>query len=100
MVADHFPDDEVQELFREIGIELRILGELGSTRRKGELRFDRVIIETTGLADPAPIVSTLIAEPVLRHHFRLGNIVATVDAVNGPAPRYAPSGSVDYGQYR
>ena len=46
-------------------------------------RFDRLAIETTGLADPAPIVSTLLAEPVLRHHFRSGNVIATVDAVNG-----------------
>ena len=45
--------------------------------------FRRVILETTGLADPAPIVSTVLAEPVLRNHFRLGNIVCTVDAVNG-----------------
>jgi G3E family GTPase len=46
-------------------------------------RFDRLAIETTGLADPAPILSTLLAEPVIRHHFRLGNVIATVDAVNG-----------------
>ena len=59
---------------------------LYSKRERGVVpAFDRLAIETTGLADPAPIVSTLIAEPVLRHHFRLGNIVATVDAVNGPA---------------
>ena len=46
-------------------------------------RFDRLAIETTGLADPAPIVATLLAEPVIRHHFRLGNVITTVDAVNG-----------------
>jgi G3E family GTPase len=46
-------------------------------------RFDRLAIETTGLADPAPIVATLLAEPVLKHHFRLGKVIATVDAVNG-----------------
>ncbi len=45
--------------------------------------FDRLVIETTGLADPAPILSTVMADPVLRHHFRLGSVVATVDAVNG-----------------
>jgi G3E family GTPase len=59
---------------------------LFSKRERGLVpAFDRLAIETTGLADPAPVVSTLIAEPVLRHHFRLGNIVATVDAVNGLA---------------
>jgi G3E family GTPase len=55
-----------------------------SRRERGAIpRFERLAIETTGLADPAPIVSTLLAEPVLRHHFRLGNVIATVDAVNG-----------------
>jgi G3E family GTPase len=55
-----------------------------SKRERGEVpRFARLAIETTGLADPAPIVSTLIAEPVLRHHVRLGSIITTVDAVNG-----------------
>ncbi len=40
-------------------------------------------IESTGLADPFPILSTIKADPVLRHHFRPGNVIATVDAVNG-----------------
>jgi G3E family GTPase len=57
---------------------------LFSKRERGLVpRFDRLAIETTGLADPAPIVSTLLAEPVIRHHFRLGNVIVTVDAVNG-----------------
>lgn len=46
-------------------------------------RFDRTVIETTGLADPAPIIYTLMTDPVIRHHFRLSNVIATVDAVNG-----------------
>jgi len=45
--------------------------------------FERLVIETTGLADPVPIVTTLTADPVLCHHFRIGNIVTVVDAVNG-----------------
>jgi G3E family GTPase len=48
-------------------------------------RFDRLVIETTGLADPAPIVATLMGDPVIRYHFRLGNIVTVVDALNGRA---------------
>lgn len=57
--------------------------ELHSKRERGVIpRFDRLAIETTGLADPAPIVSTLLAEPVIRNHFRLGNVIVTVDAVN------------------
>lgn len=47
--------------------------------------FDRVIIETTGLADPVPVVNTLIVDPVLRHHYRVGTIVTTIDAVLGAA---------------
>ncbi|WP_414474756.1 CobW family GTP-binding protein [Microvirga sp. M2] len=45
--------------------------------------FSRLIIETTGLADPAPIIATLVADPILRHQVRVGNIVTVVDAVNG-----------------
>jgi G3E family GTPase len=44
--------------------------------------FDRVVIETTGLADPGPILYTLLSEPVIRHHFQLGNVITTVDVVN------------------
>ena len=58
--------------------------DLYSKRERGEIvPFGRLVIETTGLADPVPILSTVMIEPVLRHHFRLGNVVTTVDAVNG-----------------
>ncbi len=40
----------------------------------------RVVLETTGLADPAPVVSTLLASPRLRHHFAVDRVVVTVDA--------------------
>ena len=60
------------------------LRELFSRRERGEIpRFRRVVIETSGLADPAPIAYTLMAEPVIQHHFRLGNVITVVDAVNG-----------------
>lgn len=45
--------------------------------------FDRLLIETTGLADPAPVLQTLIADPVLTGHYRLAGMVTAVDAVNG-----------------
>jgi G3E family GTPase len=45
--------------------------------------FSRVVVESTGLADPFPILSTLKSDPVLRHHFRPGSVLTTVDAVNG-----------------
>ena len=58
--------------------------DLYAKRERGEIvPFHRVVIETTGLADPVPILATVMTEPVLRHHFRLGNVVTTVDAVNG-----------------
>ena len=45
--------------------------------------FKRLVVESTGLADPFPILSTVQSDPVLKHHFRLGNVITTVDAVNG-----------------
>ena len=54
-----------------------------SRRERNEIPpFDRVVIETTGLADPGPILYTLLSEPVIRHHFQLGNVITTVDVVN------------------
>jgi G3E family GTPase len=59
------------------------LRELMVKRAKGEVRaFDRLVIETTGLADPAPVIQALMTFPVARR-FRLKQIVTTVDAVNG-----------------
>lgn len=61
------------------------LRELQVKRARGEVRaFDRVIIETTGLADPAPVIQALITFPVARR-FRLRQVVTTVDAANGHA---------------
>jgi G3E family GTPase len=47
--------------------------------------FPRVIVETTGLADPAPILATFATHPYLRLRYRLGGVVTLVDAVNGAA---------------
>jgi G3E family GTPase len=59
--------------------------DLHSRRERGAVpAFRRLVIESTGLADPFPILSTIQADPVLCHHFRLGNVIATVDAVNAP----------------
>lgn len=62
------------------------LRDLLSRRDRGELPpFARVVVETTGLADPAPIVNTILTEPLLQHHYRLEAVVTTVDAVHGLA---------------
>ena len=45
--------------------------------------FDRVLLETTGLADPLPIVQTVARDPMLSRQTRLANIVTTIDALNG-----------------
>jgi G3E family GTPase len=49
----------------------------------GRAAFSRVVIETTGLADPAPIVHTTMAHPYLVMRYRLDGVIAVVDAVNG-----------------
>lgn len=60
------------------------LRDLHSRRERGLMpAFARVVIESTGLADPFPVLSTLKSDPVLRHHFRAGSVITTVDAVNG-----------------
>lgn len=59
------------------------LRELQVKRAKGDVRaFDRVVIETTGLADPAPVIQALMTMPVVRR-FRLQQVVTTVDALHG-----------------
>lgn len=61
------------------------LRELIVKREKGEVRaFDRLIIETTGLADPAPVIQAIMTFPVARR-FRLARVVTAIDAVNGAA---------------
>jgi G3E family GTPase len=60
------------------------LRDLLARRDHGEIApFRRVVVETTGLADPAPVLSTLLTEPQLRHHYEVEAVVATVDAMNG-----------------
>jgi G3E family GTPase len=60
--------------------------DLDTRRARGVIPdFDRVIIETTGLADPFPALSTLRAHPVLINHFSVDKVVVTIDAVNGEA---------------
>lgn len=53
------------------------------SRDAGQPRFSRAIIETSGLADPAPIVGTIARDPWLRQHVELVSVVAVVDAVAG-----------------
>lgn len=60
------------------------LRDLFARRHSGEIpEFDRVIIETTGLADPAPVVQTLASDTMLEAQYRLDGLVSLVDGFNG-----------------
>ena len=63
---------------------VRTMSELFLKRSRGEVsQFKRMVVETTGLADPAPILHTLMTDPLLASRYRLDGVVTTVDAVNG-----------------
>jgi G3E family GTPase len=60
------------------------LRELFVMRAKGDIPvFQRAVVETTGLADPAPIIQSLMTDPIIIPRYRLDGIVTTVDAVFG-----------------
>jgi len=59
---------------------VRILGDLSKKKRKGELRFDRVIIETTGLANPGPVAQTFFMDEAIHDQYLLDAVVTVVDA--------------------
>ena len=45
--------------------------------------FDRVVIETTGIADPGPVLQIIFTNPMVMNHYTLDGVVTTVDAING-----------------
>jgi G3E family GTPase len=62
------------------------LTQLWNERARGEIpAFDRVLVETTGLADPAPVLLTVTADENLSHVFHVERVITTVDAVHGLA---------------
>ena len=58
------------------------LADLAEKRRKGELHFDRVVIETTGLADPGPVAQTFFMDDEIAESYLLDSILTLVDAVH------------------
>lgn len=65
---------DLQETLRDLFVK----------RRNGEvIDFERIIVETTGIADPAPVMQTLMTDTLLLEHYRLDCLVTLVDAVNG-----------------
>jgi len=62
---------------------VRILGDLAKKRRQGQLAFDRVIIETTGLANPGPVAQTFFMDEKIHDLYLLDAVVTVIDAVHG-----------------
>jgi G3E family GTPase len=65
---------------------VRTLRELLDLEQSGALApMPQVVIETSGIADPVPVLFTLATDPVLKHHFALASVVVTLDALNAAA---------------
>lgn len=60
------------------------LRDLAEKRRKGQLAFDRVVIETTGLADPGPVAQTFFMDDEVAESYLLDSILTLVDAKHAP----------------
>jgi G3E family GTPase len=63
---------------------IRILGSLKDRRETGELAFERVIIETTGMADPGPVAQTFFLDDQIGEYYLLDSVVTVVDAKHAP----------------
>ena len=61
---------------------VRILGELAEKRAAGQLHFERVLIETTGLADPGPVAQTFFLDEGIAQRSLLDAVITVVDAVH------------------
>ena len=62
---------------------MRILGDLKDRREAGAIGFDRVIIETTGMADPGPVAQTFFLDEVIGNYYLLDSVITMVDAMHG-----------------
>src|ERR671925_1132956 len=63
---------------------IRILGTLKEKREAGDLKFDRVVIETTGMADPGPVAQTFFTDEEIGNYYLLDSIITLVDAKHAP----------------
>tara|TARA_B100000780_G_C21099729_1_gene443753 strand:+ start:376 stop:1428 length:1053 start_codon:yes stop_codon:yes gene_type:complete len=61
------------------------ISDLFKRKSAGDIFFERIVIETTGLADPGPIIQTLLVDLFLANNTKVDGIVTVVDAVNGAA---------------
>lgn len=95
VALDHLLVDHVAENLRVLqsgclcctvrGDLAETLVDLAARRAAGEIAFSRVVVETTGLADPAPVLHTLVADAAVAAAYRLAGVLTTVDAVNAHA---------------
>ena len=63
---------------------IRILGTLKEKRDEGKLKFDCVVIETTGMADPGPVAQTFFTDEEIGNYYLLDSIITLVDAKHAP----------------
>lgn len=63
---------------------VEMLGRLHDRREKGEISFDRVVIETTGLAEPGPVAQTFFVDDDVAERYLLDAVITVVDAQHGP----------------
>jgi G3E family GTPase len=64
---------------------VRILGELRAGRDSGRIQFERVVIETTGMANPGPVAQTFFVDEDVGRHYQLDGVITVVDALHGDA---------------
>ncbi|MFT0849449.1 GTP-binding protein [Achromobacter sp. F4_2707] len=82
-------DEEIVELSNGCvcctvrGDLMRTLNELRQRRQAGELNFERVIIETTGMANPGPVCQTFFMDDEIADYYKLDAVVTVVDAKHG-----------------
>ncbi len=83
------PDEQIVEMNNGCicctvrGDLIRILGDLKARRDSGEIKFDRVVIETTGLADPGPVAQTFFMDDEIADSYLLDAVITVVDAKHG-----------------
>src|SRR3546814_5756276 len=70
---------------------MRTLADLRAKRQAGELTFERVILETTGMANPGPVCQTFFMDDEIAEYYRLDAVVTVVDAKHGMATLDAQS---------
>ncbi len=62
---------------------IRILGDLRARRDSGEIAFERVVIETTGMADPGPVAQTFFVDDDIADYYLLDAVITIVDVLHG-----------------